>query len=158
MTIFCHGKSSGVFKPELAWMRLFLEFDKSTPDWVSIFVARCIEVQESERGKIGMGGMVTLLVLYLGINIPDNVPKIATTTIFYDKPTLHSVLFIQYCQPYAYSMGIPNRQIVSLPRIPKTIFSVRGDDAAEMLCNCTLSHQHPVKQAPVAAGIHIDLD
>ena len=71
-------------------MRSFLEFDQGTPNWVNIFVGHCIDVQESERGKIGMGGMVTLLVMYLGIDIPDNVPKLATnTTIFYDKPILH---------------------------------------------------------------------
>ena len=48
----------------------------------------CINVQESDKGKIGMREMVTLLFMYLGIDIPDNVPKlVANTTIFYDKPT-----------------------------------------------------------------------
>ena len=103
MTIFCYREPSGVSKPELASKRSLLEFDQGTPDWVSIFVGRSIDVQESEKGKIGIGGIVTLLVLYLGIDIPDNVPKLLnTTTIFYDKPTLRRV-FIQYRQPYVCS-------------------------------------------------------
>ena len=88
MKFFCYGEPSGVSKPELAAMRPFLEYDQGIPDWVDIFVGRCIDVQESDKGKIDMGGMVTLLVMYLGIDIPDNVPKlVANTTIFYDKPT-----------------------------------------------------------------------
>lgn len=60
-------------------------------DGVNIFVGRCIDIQESERGKIGIGGMVTLLVLYFGINIPDNVPKLANTTTTIFMISLHCV-------------------------------------------------------------------
>ena len=161
MKFFCYGEPSRVSKPELAAMRPFLEYDQGIPDWVDIFVGRCIDVQESDKGKIDMGGMVTLLVMYLGIDIPDNVPKLVTnTTIFYDKPTLRRVRFIQYRQPYTCSLIIPNGRIVSLPPISETVFDVRDDDTTEMLCNRTLtySHQHPVEQAPVTAGVHIDLD
>ena len=40
------------------------------------------------------------------------------------------------------------------------MFDVRGDNTVEMLCNRTLTYsfQHPVEQAPVVAGVHIDLD
>jgi ATHILA ORF-1 family protein len=83
MTIFCHGEPGGVTKPELAAMRSFLVYDQGTPDWVDIFVERCLAVRNADRGKIGMGGMVTLLVMFLGIEIPDNVPALVhNTTIF----------------------------------------------------------------------------
>ena len=129
-----------VLKSELACMWFFLKFDQGTPDRVNIFVDRCLDLQKSNRGKIGMGGMVTLQVLYLGIDIPDNVPRLATTTIiFYDKPTLRSVRFLQYWQTYTRSLMIPNGRIVSFPPILETVFDVRGDDTSKMLCN-PLSH------------------
>ena len=161
MTILCYGEPSGVSKPELAAMQSFLEYDQGTLYWVDIFVGRCINVQECDKGKISIGGMVTLRVMYLGIDIPDNVPKsVANTTIFYGMPTLLRVQFIQYRQPYTCSLIILNGCVVSLSPIPETVFYVRNDDTAKMLCDRTLaySHQHPEGQAPMATGVHIGLD
>jgi hypothetical protein len=142
-------------------MRSFLVYDQGTPDWVDIFVERCLVVRNADRGKIGMGGMVTLLIMFLGIEIPDNVPALVhNTTIFYDRPTLRRVRFIAFRTPYACSLVIPNGRIVSLPFIPETVFDVRNDDTAETLCNRTIAYstRHPVEQALVAAGVHIDFD
>ena len=64
MTIFGQEEPKGFSKGELACLRPFVYDDQGTPDWVDIFVGRCLSIPSSTKGKLAIGGMITLLVRY----------------------------------------------------------------------------------------------
>lgn len=64
MTIFC-VEASNLPSATLKALWAMTAAGKGCPDWVDIFVHRCIHLRGSEKGNIDMGGMVTLLVDWL---------------------------------------------------------------------------------------------
>ncbi|KAL2939081.1 Methylenetetrahydrofolate--tRNA-(uracil-5-)-methyltransferase TrmFO 1 [Bienertia sinuspersici] len=72
MTLFCHGEPTHLPKFDLKCLWAMTPEGVGCPDWVEIFVANCLELSRKEKGKISMGGMVTLLANYLDIGVPTD--------------------------------------------------------------------------------------
>lgn len=106
-----------------------------------------------------MGGMSTLLVYYLGFEIPNDCVVLDTnaTTICYDKSTLRRIRFLQHTDHRNDSLVIPNGRAVLFPR---HLFDVRAEDTVESLCATTHNYslQRPVDPTPIAAGVPINLE
>ncbi|KAL2942937.1 3-(3-hydroxy-phenyl)propionate/3-hydroxycinnamic acid hydroxylase [Bienertia sinuspersici] len=72
MTLFCHGEPTHLPKFDLKCLWAMTPEGVGCPDWVEIFVANCLELSRKEKGKISMGGVVTLLANYLDIGVPTD--------------------------------------------------------------------------------------
>ncbi|KAL2901813.1 3-(3-hydroxy-phenyl)propionate/3-hydroxycinnamic acid hydroxylase, partial [Bienertia sinuspersici] len=72
MTLFCHGEPTHLPRFDLKCLWAMTPEGVGCPDWVEIFVTNCLELARKEKGKISMGGMVTLLANYLDIGVPTD--------------------------------------------------------------------------------------
>ncbi|KAL2931556.1 3-(3-hydroxy-phenyl)propionate/3-hydroxycinnamic acid hydroxylase [Bienertia sinuspersici] len=70
MTLFCHGEPTNLPRFDLKFLWAMKPEGVGCPDWVEIFVTNCLELARKEKGKISMGGMVTLWANYLDIGVP----------------------------------------------------------------------------------------
>ena len=133
MTIFGQREPGSVSNTELACLKPFVCDDQGTPDWVDIFVGRCLSIQSTTKGKIAIGGMIILLVWYLGLEILNACAELDSASC----NTRTTALLLSY-----------------------TLFDVCAQDTAESLCNTTYQYslQRPVDQAHIAARMPINLD
>ena len=116
MTLFLKGEPSGVALAELGCLWALLNPTHGHPNWVSFFVGKCLEFQNSRAGKLSLGGMVTLLALKAGVCIPDSYKPIQSwSTIFYDLDGLRMTKFIIIVGEQVYYLINGNERGTDLP-------------------------------------------
>ena len=94
MTIFGQGEPTQVAIGELALLRALAILHRTRPNWVKLFIGRCIPIQSSPTGKFSLGGFITLLINHLGVDVPEHCAVLHTTASFYyDFATLHRPKF-----------------------------------------------------------------
>ena len=95
MIVFLKGEPTGVSLGELGCLWTMLGQNRGHPNWVSLFIEKCLHVQNSKSGKLSMGGMITLLAEKVEARIPNTcTPLPSRTSIYYDLEGLRITRFL----------------------------------------------------------------
>ena len=126
MTVFAHGEPTKLSKTDLRLLWAFTKDSRGTPDWVDVWVTRCIKLSELKKrstGKISVGGMVTLLANELGVEL--DVPAADRHLYNFEEREysytidrlvgIKMISHVESSDEYYYSYGTGNVSFMRLP-------------------------------------------
>ena len=141
MSFFGHGEVNKVSAEDLKYLMTLSQECEIIPDWAGAFIASCHKARTADKGKISMGGMVTLIIQALlddlsALSQPGTKDPPLKGYV-YDATWLRTNDYLFPAEEgYMWESGQHREHIISLPREfiygPTETFRVVPDDAVEL--------------------------
>jgi len=78
MVFLGQGEPTKVSKEVLSLLYAVLNDDGGVPNWASLFISSCLDIKKAKKGKIALGGMITLIGYGLGFKSTVGVEHVSS--------------------------------------------------------------------------------